>query len=162
MEPKMENPYANRFWRKSWDEGLTDLDPSIWEISYTEAIRNTFDWGAQMIDVSDIITATITKVNGTNVSIKLHPIINIVFTMPPFNWTARIIDNTDSSFILRIETYVGFETQIDLGYGLLNMIVTDIDNKAITLGINTESPDIKFIDQVLVYEIEVINVHTTT
>ena len=39
----MENPYVNRFWRKSWDEGLTDLDPSIWEISYTEAIRNTFE-----------------------------------------------------------------------------------------------------------------------
>lgn len=43
MEPKIENPYANRFWRRSWDEGLTDLDPSIWEISYTEAIRNTFE-----------------------------------------------------------------------------------------------------------------------
>lgn len=39
----MESLYASRFWRKSWDEGLTDLDPSLWEISYTEAIRSTFD-----------------------------------------------------------------------------------------------------------------------
>jgi long-chain acyl-CoA synthetase len=39
----MESPYANRFWRKSWDEGLTDLDPSTWEISYTDAVRDTFE-----------------------------------------------------------------------------------------------------------------------
>jgi hypothetical protein len=138
--------------RPSFQQFFPDITPYV---------GNTFDWGAQMIDVSDVITATITKVNGTNVSIKLHPIINIVFTMPPFNWTVRIIDNTESSFILRTETYVGFETQIDIGYGALNMIVTDINNKDITLGINTQSPDIKFIDKVLVYEIEVINVYST-
>ncbi|MFX1324860.1 MAG: AMP-binding protein, partial [Promethearchaeota archaeon] len=39
----MESPYASRFWRNSWDEGLADLDPSLWENSYTEAIRSTFD-----------------------------------------------------------------------------------------------------------------------
>jgi long-chain acyl-CoA synthetase len=39
----MESPYANRFWRESWDKGLTDLDPNTWEISYTDAIRDTFD-----------------------------------------------------------------------------------------------------------------------
>ncbi|MFW9865743.1 MAG: AMP-binding protein [Candidatus Thorarchaeota archaeon] len=39
----MESPYANRFWRKSWDKGLTDLNPNTWEISYTDAVRDTFD-----------------------------------------------------------------------------------------------------------------------
>jgi len=39
----MSSPYKDRFWRKSWDEGLTDLDPSLWEISYTEAVRNTIE-----------------------------------------------------------------------------------------------------------------------
>ncbi|MFX1488180.1 MAG: AMP-binding protein [Promethearchaeota archaeon] len=39
----MESPYANRFWRESWDKGLTDLDPNTWEISYTDAVRDTFD-----------------------------------------------------------------------------------------------------------------------
>ena len=39
----MESPYANRFWRKNWDDGLTDLDPSIWETSYSDVIRDTFD-----------------------------------------------------------------------------------------------------------------------
>lgn len=32
-----------QFWRKSWDPGITDLDPKVWEISYTEAIRPVFE-----------------------------------------------------------------------------------------------------------------------
>ncbi len=32
-----------QFWKKSWDEGLKDLDPSVWEISYVDAVRPTFE-----------------------------------------------------------------------------------------------------------------------
>lgn len=39
----MENPYENRFWRKSWDKGLADLDSSLWETSYGDAVRDTFE-----------------------------------------------------------------------------------------------------------------------
>ncbi|MHB9096604.1 MAG: AMP-binding protein [Syntrophales bacterium] len=31
-----------RFWRKSYDPGLTDLDPAVWETSYVDAVRETF------------------------------------------------------------------------------------------------------------------------
>ena len=39
----MTSPYTDRFWRKNWDEGLTDLEPSLWETSYTDAVRNVFE-----------------------------------------------------------------------------------------------------------------------
>jgi len=39
----MTSPYTDRFWRKNWDEGLTDLDPSLWETTFTEAVRNIFE-----------------------------------------------------------------------------------------------------------------------
>ncbi len=39
----MSSPYKDRFWRKYWDEGLTDLDPSLWKISYTEAVKDTIE-----------------------------------------------------------------------------------------------------------------------
>ncbi|MFH1984172.1 MAG: AMP-binding protein [Pseudomonadota bacterium] len=29
-------------WKKSWDAGLTDLDPSAWEISYVDAVKPAF------------------------------------------------------------------------------------------------------------------------
>jgi len=30
------------FWKKSWDKGLKDLDPKLWEISYVDAVKPTF------------------------------------------------------------------------------------------------------------------------
>ncbi|MFX1266600.1 MAG: AMP-binding protein [Promethearchaeota archaeon] len=39
----MESPYTSRFWKKNWDEGLSDLDPNIFETSYTEAIKDTIE-----------------------------------------------------------------------------------------------------------------------
>jgi long-chain acyl-CoA synthetase len=32
-----------QFWRKSYDSGIKDLDPKVWDISYPEAIRQTFE-----------------------------------------------------------------------------------------------------------------------
>jgi len=32
-----------QFWRKSYDPGLTDVDPREWETTYVEAIKNTFE-----------------------------------------------------------------------------------------------------------------------
>ncbi|MDP1990663.1 MAG: AMP-binding protein [Syntrophales bacterium] len=31
-----------QFWRKSYDPGLTDLDPAVWEMSYVDAVKETF------------------------------------------------------------------------------------------------------------------------
>ena len=48
----MTSPYTDRFWRKNWDEGLTNLDPSLWETSYTRAVRNIFDNFADVMALS--------------------------------------------------------------------------------------------------------------
>ena len=32
-----------KFWTKSYDEGLTDLDPAVWETSYVDAIKPAFE-----------------------------------------------------------------------------------------------------------------------
>ena len=36
------NSYSSRFWKKSWDPELEDLDPKIWDISFPEALQDTF------------------------------------------------------------------------------------------------------------------------
>lgn len=36
-----------RFWIKSWDEGVTDLDSNLWDKSYIHAIRPTFEQCSQ-------------------------------------------------------------------------------------------------------------------
>ena len=32
-----------KFWTKSYDEGITDLDPNLWETTLTQAFQPTFD-----------------------------------------------------------------------------------------------------------------------
>ena len=34
--------YETRFWKKSWDPELEDLDPKIWDISFPAALQDTF------------------------------------------------------------------------------------------------------------------------
>ncbi|MHA2496683.1 MAG: AMP-binding protein [Candidatus Hodarchaeales archaeon] len=34
---------TSRFWTKSYDEGIKDLDPAVWEVSFAQAIRKTFE-----------------------------------------------------------------------------------------------------------------------
>jgi long-chain acyl-CoA synthetase len=41
--------YSERFWKKSWDDGLEDLDPKLWDTTIPEVFRDTFDnYGDQL------------------------------------------------------------------------------------------------------------------
>ncbi len=35
--------YSERFWKKSYDKGLEDLDPKVWETSYPDIVRDAFN-----------------------------------------------------------------------------------------------------------------------
>jgi len=39
----MSNPYETRFWRKNWDEKISDFDPKEFETTYPELVRKIFD-----------------------------------------------------------------------------------------------------------------------
>ncbi len=43
MTQQETSKYSQRFWKKNWDEGLEDLDPSEWETTFRDALRRTFD-----------------------------------------------------------------------------------------------------------------------
>jgi long-chain acyl-CoA synthetase len=34
--------YESKFWKKSYDAGLEDIDPKMWETTYTDAVKRTF------------------------------------------------------------------------------------------------------------------------
>src|SRR5210317_1104832 len=38
--------YAERFWKKNWDEGLEDLKPEEYETTYVAMIKRAFDENA--------------------------------------------------------------------------------------------------------------------
>lgn len=35
--------YSERFWKKSWDDGLEDLDPKLWDINILDVFKDTFE-----------------------------------------------------------------------------------------------------------------------
>ena len=35
--------YGERFWKRNWDEGMTDLDPSAFETTYVDMIKPIFE-----------------------------------------------------------------------------------------------------------------------
>jgi len=41
-----------QFWRLSYDAGITDLDPNVWEISYVDAVKETFEKYAHQLALS--------------------------------------------------------------------------------------------------------------
>ena len=42
-EQNQESIYASCFWKKNWDEGLEDLDPEVYNKSFPDAIKDTFE-----------------------------------------------------------------------------------------------------------------------
>ncbi len=44
--------YKDKFWKKSYDEGLTDIDPERWETTYVKVIRPAFEKFPQKVAVS--------------------------------------------------------------------------------------------------------------
>jgi long-chain acyl-CoA synthetase len=43
MTQQQTSKYSERFWKKNWDKGLDDLDPSAWDTTFKDALRRTFD-----------------------------------------------------------------------------------------------------------------------
>ena len=35
--------YAEKFWKKNWDEGLEDLEPNEYETTFVEMIKEAFE-----------------------------------------------------------------------------------------------------------------------
>ena len=35
--------YESKFWKKSYDAGLEDIDPKMWETTYPDAVKRTFE-----------------------------------------------------------------------------------------------------------------------
>ncbi|MHA1257370.1 MAG: hypothetical protein ACTSPS_17405, partial [Promethearchaeota archaeon] len=43
QESGQKSIYSEKIWKKSWDPGLKDLDPKLWDMSILEALKDTFE-----------------------------------------------------------------------------------------------------------------------
>lgn len=49
MTQEEASPYVRKFWKKNWDEGLEDLNPSLWEKSFPDSLRQSLEQDAEKI-----------------------------------------------------------------------------------------------------------------
>ena len=127
------------------------------------SVNTTFDWGVVMLGVNNTITATITEYNATNVSYTINIVNGTSFTMPLFNWNVTIRQNNETTFFLETNVEKGYITTLNLGYGQsLHLKVLDVNETDITIAINQNAPERKFIGETLEFTLEVVELYKTS
>ena len=143
-----------------------DMDRTIFSQYFSTvnlSVDTVFDWGIVMLGINDTITATITAINNTNVTYIVNVENGTTFTMPLFNWDVSILPNNETTFLLKTSADKGFTTTIDFGYGqYLHLKVLDANETDLTIAINQDSPSLKFVDQTLEFDLEVIELYKTS
>jgi len=49
MTEDPSSKYEKKFWKNNWDDGLKDLDPSVWETSFPDSLRQSFEQDSEKI-----------------------------------------------------------------------------------------------------------------
>ncbi len=145
---------------------IWDMDRTIFSQYFSTvnlSVDTVFDWGVVMLGINNTITATITAINNTNVTYIVNIDNGTTFTMPLFNWDVTILPNNETTFLLKTSADKGFTTTIDFGYGqYLHLKVLDANETDLTIAINQDSPSLKFVDQTLEFDLEVIELYKTS
>jgi hypothetical protein len=122
-------------------------------------INNTFDYGAVFLGINDTLNATITNITDTNVTYNLLPENGTTFIRPILNWNETFIVENDTAFTMRTDVKINHTFSI---YGVYHFKVIDVNETSAKLTMNAGAPDIKFIGQTLVFELEVVNIYKTS
>ena len=126
------------------------------------AINSTFDYGETIFFISDILNATITQLNSTDITYKLMPKDNATFLLPLFNWNVTFHVYNESSFTIHSDVHVNHSfSDTEFGEPIHFKIVSVNETDAI-MAMNVGAPDISYIDQPITYDIKVLAVHKTS
>ena len=143
-----------------------DMEKSLFSQYFTDvniSTGTTFDWGFVMLGINNTINATITEINATNVTYMVNIVNGTSFKMPLFNWNVTILENNETSFLIRTSVNTGFTTTMNLGYGQsLHLKVMDVNETDITLAINQSAPEQKFIGETLEFTLEIVELYKTS
>ena len=144
---------------------ITDENKSMFSMYFPDVnltINNTFDYGATAIGVNDTLNATITNITDTNVTFKLLPENGTTFTQPILNWNVTFLVENETSFTIHVDTEIGHVFGITSYYESIHFKVVDLNETHAKLAMNMGAPEVKFIGQTLVFELEVVNIYKTS
>ena len=123
------------------------------------ALNSTFDYGTVLLGMEGILNATITNITDTNVTYKMLPENGTAFLIPIFNCNTTFIVENNTAFTIHMNLEVNHTFSI---YEVYHFKVIDVNETSAKLTMNVGAPDIKFIGQTLVFELEAVNVYKTS
>lgn len=144
----------------SWTETKSNFSLYFSNVNITEG--NTFDYGNLTFQQEGIINATITNVTNKTLTYVLEPNNGTKFTMPVYDVESTIVvdENDSENFVI----YAGFEeghTFTITYFQTFHFKVVSVNETHAEFAINTQAPEISFVDQTLVFELTAVNVYDT-
>lgn len=121
-----------------------------------------FDYGEVAFEKRGVLNASIINVTDENVTYKLIPENGSSVELPLFNWTIIFIVENDTAFTMRSIIEEGHQFSIESFYGSLHFKVIAVNETHAQLAMNTDAPDVKFIGETLIFELEVVKVYKTS
>ena len=115
-----------------------------------------FDYGAIAFEKEGVLNATVVNVTDENLTYRLLPENGSSVLLPIFNWEIVFIVENDTAFTMRSIIEKNHTFSIESFYGNLHFKVIDVNETNAKLAMNIDAPKIYFIDQVIVFEIELI------
>jgi len=141
-------------------ENKTALISSFPDLNLTEGA--IFDYGAVAFESKGVLNASITNISDDNVTYKLIPENGSSVELPFFNWTIIFIVENDTAFTMRSIIEEGHIFSIESYYGSLHFKVIAVNETHAKLAMNTDAPELKFIGETLIFELEVVKVYKTS
>jgi len=141
-------------------ENITDFSSYYPDVNIT--VGETFDYGVIAFGQANIINATIIEVTDTDLTYHLSVENGTTILLPLFNWNVTFIVLNDTAFTMHSDIEVNHTFTYGDYWGVIYFKVVEVNETAAKLAVNMEAPSIDFVDQTLIFELQVVNIYKTS
>ena len=141
-------------------ELITDFSSYYPDVNVMEGV--TFDYGEIAFGEAGIMNATILDVTDENITYHLSVENGTTITLPLFNWNVTFIVENESTLTMHSDIKVNHTFSYGDYWGAIHFKVVVVNDTAAKLAINMGAPTIEFVDQVLIFELKVVNIYKTS
>jgi FKBP-type peptidyl-prolyl cis-trans isomerase 2 len=141
-------------------ENITDFSSYYPDVNVAKGI--TFDYGFIAFGQANVMSANILEVTDENLTYQLFVENGTTIKLPLFNWNVTFIVENDTAFNMHSEIEVNHTFTYGDYWGAIHFKVVAVNETAAKLAVNMEAPTIDFVDQTLIFELEVVNIYKTS
>lgn len=141
-------------------ENISDFSSYYPDVSVIKGV--TFDYGEIAFGEAGIMNATILDVTDENLTYHLSIENGTTILLPLFNWNVTFIVDNESTLTMHSDIKVNHTFSYGDYWGAIHFKVVAVNDTSAKLAINMGSPTIELVDQVLIFELKVVNIYKTS